>query len=162
MLPRTAQYFHRTHELHRTDLAMNLVVLIAFTGRATPVENSPGFVASAAEGRVMLVLDPRPGPGRTTFTHARFKTLVYAQGGRFYEAGRVEFPGSDHFLTVDTPDPGTSREAPDGSSSGSVTWRILSGGGGFEAAQGLVTGNFTSSADGTFTDHHLYRIVLPD
>jgi hypothetical protein len=141
---------------------MVLVLLIAFTGRTTPVENSPGFVSSAAEGRVLLVLDPRAASGGNALTKARFKTLVYAQSGRFYEAGRVEFPGTDHFLMVDTPDPGTSREAPDGSSCGSVTWRILSGGGDFAAAQGLVTGNFTSAAEGTFTDHHLYRIVLPD
>lgn len=140
---------------------MILVLLIAFTGRTSPVENSPGFVSSAAEGKVLLVLDPRATPDNNAFANARFKTLVYAQSGRFYEAGRVEFPGTDHFLMVDTPEPGTSREASDGSSSGSVTWRILSGGGDFEGAQGLVTGNFTGAADGTFTDHHLYRIVLP-
>ena len=141
---------------------MILVLLIAFTGRASPIEDSPGFVSSAAEGKVLLVLDPRAAHGSSAYTNARFKTLVFAQSGRFYEAGRVEFPGTEHFLMVDTPDPGTSREAPDGSSSGSVTWRILSGGGDFEGAQGLVTGNFTSAAEGTFTDHHLYRIVLPD
>jgi hypothetical protein len=141
---------------------MILVLLIAFTGRTAPVENSPGFVSSAADGKVLLVLDPRAAPGSNAFTQARFKTLVYAQGGRFYEAGRVEFPGTDHFLIVDTPEPGISQEAADGSSRGSVIWRILSGGGDFQGAQGLVTGNFTSAAEGTFTDHHLYRIVLPD
>ncbi len=135
---------------------MILVLLIVFRGRTTPVESSPGFVSSVADGDVLLVSEP----GKS-FANARFKTLVYAQSGRFYEAGRVEFPGTDHFLMVDTPEPGTSREAVDGSSSGSVTWRILSGGGDFEGAQGLVTGNFTGAADGTFTDHHLYRIVLP-
>ena len=141
---------------------MILVLLIVFTGRSTPVDNSPGFVSSVADGDVLLVSAPRATLGSASFTTARFKTQVYVQNGRFYEAGRVEFPGTGHFLMVDTPDPGTSREAPDGSSSGSVTWRIISGGGNFQGAHGLVTGNFTSTAEGAFTDHHLYKIVLPD
>ena len=141
---------------------MIVVFFIAFTGRGTPVESSPGFVSSAADGQVLWMSDPRPTRGGAVPGDARFKTLVYAQNGKFYEAGRVEFPGTPHFLVVDTPEPGTSREAPDGTSSGSVTWRILSGGGGFQGARGLATGNFTSAAEGTFTDHHVYRIVLPD
>jgi hypothetical protein len=141
---------------------MIVVLFIVFTGRGSPVESSPGFVSSAADGKVLWMTDPRPNEGRAAPADARFKTMVYAQGGKFYEAGRVEFPGTGHFLLVDTPEPGTVREAPDGTSSGAVIWRILSGGGDFQGAGGLVTGNFTSAADGTFTDHHVYRIVLPD
>jgi hypothetical protein len=139
---------------------MILVLLVVFTGRSAPVENSPGFVSSVADGKVLSVSDPRATPANAPFSNARFKTMVYAQGGKFYEAGRVEFPGTPHFLVIDTPEPGTSHSAPDGTSSGTVTWRILSGGGDFDAAQGLVTGNFSGAADGTFTDHHVYRIVL--
>jgi hypothetical protein len=141
---------------------MIVVLFIAFSGRGTPVESSPGFVSSAADGKVLWMTDPRPDHRGAPLVDARFKTLVYAQSGKFHEAGRVEFPGTGDFLVVDTPEPGSFREAPDGVSSGSVTWRILSGGGGFQGAGGLVTGNFTSAADGTFQDHHVYRIVLPD
>lgn len=143
---------------------MIVVLFIVFTGRGSPVESSPGFVSSAADGKVLWMTDPRPGGAAAVLAGAAFKTLVYAPpgGGKFHEAGRVEFPGTPHFLVVDTPEPGTVREAPDGVSSGAVIWRIRSGGGGFQGAGGLVTGNFTGAADGTFTDHHVYRIVLPE
>jgi hypothetical protein len=87
--------------------------------------------------------------------------MVYFQAGKFHESGRIDFPGTDSYLIVDTTEPGTAADAPDGTSTASMTWHIASGGGKFKGAQGQITGNSRGTADGRFTDHQVYKIVLP-
>jgi hypothetical protein len=74
--------------------------------------------------------------------------------------GRIDFPGTDSYLIVETTEPGTAADAPDGTTTSSMTWHIASGGGKFKGAQGQITGNSQGTADGRFTDHQVYKIVL--
>ena len=44
---------------------------------------------------------------------------------------------------------------------GGVLWTITGGDGAFAGARGLITSNFTVSADGAVIDHHVARVYLP-
>lgn len=140
-------------------------MLIVFVGRGTPIDHATGFVVSEAQGRILSLTAPAEGPAAGGLSApaggARMKTVVSNREGRFWEAGRVEFPGIDSWLDVDTPEPGAAQTREDGSSFGSISWRVLGGGGRFEGACGIVTGNFTGDADGGFVDHQLYKLFLP-
>jgi hypothetical protein len=138
-----------------------LTLLVEFRGQGTPLENSPGFSVSEAAGPIKSVSGTVPGevsPLRSA-GDVRMKTRVFTLEGRFWESGEILFPqlGS---LIVDSPAPGTVHQRPDGSSCGSITWRVLSGTGQLEGAQGIVTGNFTGDAQGGFIDHQVYNLLL--
>jgi hypothetical protein len=144
---------------------MSLTLVIVFMGRTVPIDGFPGFVIAEADGTVLALSAPsdmaaeaRPD---STLSTAHFKTMVFSQGGKFHESGRIDFPGTDSYLIVATNDAGTYTEAPDGTSTASMTWRISSGGGKFQGAQGQITGNSRGAADGHFTDHQVYKIELP-
>jgi hypothetical protein len=42
-----------------------------------------------------------------------------------------------------------------------VTWTITGGDGRFAGARGVITSNFTVSAEGEVVDHHVSRLYLP-
>jgi hypothetical protein len=44
---------------------------------------------------------------------------------------------------------------------GGVVWAITAGDGAFAGARGLITSNFTVSADGEVIDHHVTRLYVP-
>ena len=44
---------------------------------------------------------------------------------------------------------------------GGVLWTITAGEGAFAGARGLITSNFTVSADGEVIDNHFTRLYLP-
>jgi hypothetical protein len=144
---------------------MILTLIIVFMGRTVPLEDFPGFVSAEADGVVLSTAQaPEPPAAAQTdaaLSKAHFKTMVYFQAGRFHESGRIDFPGTDSYLIVSTAEPGTSADAPDGTSTASMTWQITSGGGRFKGAQGQITGNSLGTADGHFTDHQVYKIRLP-
>ena len=141
-----------------------VTLLVHFEGEGSPVPDAKGFVRSQATGTVLdvksegLSIEARiehvPGS-------ASFDTMVFAQDGRFWEAGRVDFPGIGSHLIVETRYPGRSVDLPGGEAAGSISWTIIGGGGRFDGATGIVTGNFTARSDGRFFDHHLYKIRLP-
>jgi len=144
---------------------MNIVtLLIHFEGEGNPVPNAKGFVRSQATGMILDVKNEGLSSEATIERvpgQARFSTMVFAQDGRFWEAGRVDFPEIGSDLIVETGHPGSSVDLPGGESAGSISWTIIGGGGRFEGASGIVTGNFTARSDGRFFDHHLYKIRLP-
>jgi hypothetical protein len=141
-----------------------LTMLVHFEGEGSPVPDAKGFVRSQAVGTILDVKNEGLSaeariehiPGR-----ASFSTMVFAQDGRFWEAGRVDFPEISSHLIVETRHPGSSVDLPGGASAGSISWTIIGGGGRFDGATGIVTGNFTARSDGRFFDHHLYKFLLP-
>ena len=144
---------------------MNIVtVLIHFEGEGSPVPDAKGFVRSQATGTILDVKSEGLSP-EAKIEHvpgqASFNTMVFAQDGRFWEAGRVDFPDIGSHLIVETRHPGASVDLPGGAAYGSISWTIIGGGGRFDRATGTVTGNFTARSDGRFFDHHLYKIQLP-
>jgi hypothetical protein len=87
---------------------------------------------------------------------------MHVHAGRFHESGCIDFPGTNSHLMVTTIEPGTTADAPNGTSTASMVWHVQSGGGRFKGAQGHITGNSAGTADGRFTDHQVYKINLPD
>jgi hypothetical protein len=141
-----------------------LTLLIHFEGEGNPVPDAKGFVRSEATGTILDVnnagISSEAQIGRIP-GQASFSTMVFVQDGRFWEAGRVDFPEIGSHLTVETRYPGSSIDLPGGEAAGSISWTIIGGGGRFDGASGIVTGNFTARSDGRFFDHHLYKIRLP-
>ena len=80
--------------------------------------------------------------------------------GSFVEEGTITYgrAGSVTFATVGR---GTVAPAPvAGWMSGAVMWTVTGGGGTFSGATGLITSNFTVSAQGVVVDHHVARLYL--
>jgi hypothetical protein len=81
--------------------------------------------------------------------------------GTFVEAGTITY-GAAGAITFDTLGRGWVAPGPaPGSMAGGVLWSVTGGEGQFAGAQGLITSNFTVSADGEVVDHHVARIYLP-
>lgn len=131
-------------------------MLIAFKGHGDQIGHATGFVESRAEGQI-LSADGLDAP----CSEARFRSIVASTSAGNWEAGRVEFPAIDSWLDVDTPSPGHAEDKTDGTSAGTITWRVLDGGGLFAGANGFVTGNFTGATDGSFVDHQLFKLFVP-
>src|SRR5690242_10405540 len=109
-----------------------MVMLIVFEGEGAQIGAAAGFVESRANGRVVAAagLD-------MPCERASFRSVVAGTSAGNWEAGRVDFEGIDSWLDVDTPFPGQAADRSDGSSAGSITWRVLAGGGRFAGATGL-------------------------
>jgi hypothetical protein len=149
----------------RRNVMAVFTMLVLFEGEGAPVPDAAGFVRSEARGTILSVSGgalPPEGEVQSPAGEARFSTMVFAQDGRFFEAGRVDFPGIGSHLIVTTRQPGTSNDLPGGASAGSISWTVTGGGGRFEGATGIVTGNFTARADGRFFDHQLFKLILPN
>jgi hypothetical protein len=80
--------------------------------------------------------------------------------GTFVEDGTITY-GSAGSVTFQTVGRGTVAPAPiDGWTSGAVMWVVTGGRGLFQGATGLITSNFTVSAQGVVIDHHVARLYL--
>jgi len=139
-------------------------MLVLFEGEGAPMPDAAGFVKSEATGTILAVSNdglPPDGQIERPEGGARFSTMVFSRDGRFWEAGRVDFPGIASHLTVETIHPGATADRLGGASAGAIAWSVTGGGGRFAGATGIVTGNFTAQPDGRFLDHQLYKLVLP-
>jgi hypothetical protein len=93
--------------------------------------------------------------------HAVLESVVERfPDGSFVEDGTITYgrAGSITFVTVGR---GTVAPAPlAGWTSGAVIWTVTEGRGTFSGARGLITSNFTVSAQGVVVDHHVARLYL--
>jgi hypothetical protein len=93
--------------------------------------------------------------------HAVLESVVQRfPDGSFVEDGTITYgrAGSIAFATVGR---GTVAPAPlEGWTSGAVMWTVTGGRGAFSGAKGLITSNFTVSAQGVVVDHHVARLYL--
>lgn len=137
-------------------------MLIHFTGKGEPIGHAAGCFLSRAEGAVLALESAGDARGdlQVPTRRATFETVVMARGEQTFESGRVDFPDIGSWLDVDTVIPGRVTTQDDGVSTGSISWRVVDGGGRFEGASGIVTGNFIGYPDGTFSDHQLFKLVL--
>jgi hypothetical protein len=82
--------------------------------------------------------------------------------GSFVEDGTITY-GRAGRLTFDTVGRGHVGPSPQpGRVHGTVMWRVTGGEGRLAGAQGLITSNFTVTADGEVVDDHFTRLFLPD
>lgn len=98
------------------------------------------------------------GPNGEAAT-TRSEVVVGPEG--FKETGTIEYAGRGKvsFETVGFGQLGPS-PVPD-IQCGAVVWRITSGEGEFQGAQGYITSNFTVSAVGEVVDNNYLRIYIP-
>ena len=81
--------------------------------------------------------------------------------GAFVESGRIDY-GTTGSITFQTVGQGVLGPSPlPGVQRGAVMWEVTGGDGQFRGAQGLITSNFTVSAEGEVTDDHFVRLFLP-
>jgi hypothetical protein len=81
--------------------------------------------------------------------------------GTFVEDGTITY-GSAGSVRFETVGRGWVEPAPrPGWVVGGVVWTVTSADGAFTGARGLITSNFTVSADGDVIDDHVARLYLP-
>ena len=145
-----------------------LVFALEFRGKAGPVPGVDGrrearTTATSQTLSTLLGADGVVGrvegrAGETAVLEARVQRFA---DGTFVEEGSIRYgaAGGITFVTVGRGFVGPSPH--EGSSAGGVVWRVTGGDGTFTLARGLITSNFTVTADGDVVDDHFARIYLP-
>jgi hypothetical protein len=145
-----------------------IVFALEFRGRGGPEPGSPtrrrarttapSQVLRAALGPEGVSAAVEPIAGESAVLESRVERFA---DGTFVEDGTITY-GAAGSVTFDTVGRGHVGPAPiAGTSHGVVMWRITGGAGRFAGAQGLITSNFTVSADGLVTDDQFARLYLP-
>ena len=145
-----------------------LVFALEFRGKAGPVPGVKGARTARTTASSQTLATFLGGnwirarveaiAGETAVLEARVQR---ADDGTFVEEGTIGYgpAGTIHFETVGR---GWVEPGPEaGSSVGGVLWRVTGGEGGFAGARGLITSNFTVSADGEVVDNHFARLFVP-
>ena len=137
---------------HRTNVALHLLVcaLVFLLARRLGAEVVAAALATLAWG-----LFPRLTEAVTFVSE-----VVLADDG-FDEVGTISYAGrgSLKFTTIGKGHMGPS--AVSGINHGAVLWNIAEGDGEFSGATGLITSNFTFSAEGDVVDNQYVRIYTP-
>lgn len=145
-----------------------IVFALEFRGRAGPVAGSEATrrARSTAPSQTLATVLGREGvrarvqtiPGETAVLESRVERFG---DGTFVEDGTIVY-GSAGTITFETLGRGWVGPAPRaGWVMGGVLWAITAGDGAFAGARGLLTSNFTVSADGEVIDYHVARVYLP-
>lgn len=145
-----------------------LVFALEFRGHAGPAPGLPRRrrARSAAPSQVLqTVLGPEALQASREAVAGGSATLEseierFADGS-FEEWGTIRYGdlGGVSFSTVGRGVVGPSPLA--GWHRGAVIWEVTAGDGRFAGAQGLITSNFTVSAEGEVVDDHVARFYLP-
>jgi len=145
-----------------------VVFALEFKGRAGPVPGSGSkrqARSTAPSQTLSTVLGPEGVRARVEMAAGESAVLdsrVERFGdGSFVEDGTITY-GSAGRVVFETLGRGWVGPAPAaGWVVGGVVWTITAGDGAFAGARGLITSNFTVSADGEVIDHHVTRLFLP-
>lgn len=142
-----------------------LVFALEFRGRAGAGPDGTRRARSAAPSQSLttvlgaggIAADVKPLDGERAVLESVVERFP---DGSFVEEGRVTYGGAGS-VTFETVGRGTVAPAPvAGWTSGAVIWRVTGGRGALEGASGLITSNFTVSADGVVIDHHVARLYV--
>lgn len=145
-----------------------VVFALEFKGRAGPVPGSASerrARSTAPSQTLSTVLGPAGVRARVEIVAGEAAVLesrVERFGdGSFVEDGAITY-GSAGRVVFETLGRGWVGPAPAaGWVVGGVVWTITAGDGAFAGARGLITSNFTVSAEGEVIDHHVTRLYLP-
>jgi hypothetical protein len=146
-----------------------LVFALEFHGRGEAVLGSANMrrartTASSQAFRTALAADGIHArveaiAGETAVLESRVERFP---DGSFVEDGTITY-GRAGRLTFDTVGRGHVGPSPlPGRVHGTVMWRVTGSEGQLAGAQGLITSNFTVTADGEVIDNHFTRLFLPD
>ena len=145
-----------------------IVFALEFRGQAGPVPGSDSKrqARSTAPSQTLATVLERDGVrariDATTGDTAVLESRVERFGdGTFVEDGTITY-GAAGSVTFETIGRGWVAPAPlAGWVVGGVLWTITAGEGAFRGARGLITSNFTVSAQGQVIDDHVARLYLP-
>ena len=146
-----------------------IVFALEFRGGGEDVPGSPGQrrARTTASSQTLSTLLGADGvraridtaAGETAVLEARVERFgdgTFVEEGEitYGTAGRITFTTLGRGRVVPGPVPGAVH--------GAVIWAITGGAGRFAGAAGLITSNFSVSAAGDVTDHHVARLHLPE
>jgi hypothetical protein len=145
-----------------------IVFALEFRGRAGPVPGSDSTrqARSTAPSQALSTVLSGEGvsvavkqlPGESAVLDSRVERFG---DGTFVEDGTITY-GTAGRVRFETLGRGWVGPAPvSGWVVGGVTWTITGGDGRFAGARGVITSNFTVSAEGEVVDHHVSRLYLP-
>jgi len=145
-----------------------LVFALEFRGRAGPVPGSESKrqARSTAPSQTLSTVLGREGVSARGEAMAGERAVLESRverfgDGSFVEDGTIAY-GSAGTVAFETIGRGWVAPAPQtGWVVGGVLWTITTGDGAFAGARGLITSNFTVSADGEVIDDHFARLYLP-
>ncbi|MFW6076005.1 MAG: hypothetical protein ACOC9Y_10445 [Chloroflexota bacterium] len=136
-----------------------VIYAMQFSGKGAPTdrENVLQAATSSPSSRIMSRVGPNgleSSIEEADGDPASFESEVTLTGDTsFTETGKVTF-GSGNSFRFSTIGEGYLAPSPEeGLNHGSVMWRVDSGEGQFAGASGIITSNFTFSADGEVTDN---------
>jgi len=143
-----------------------LVFALQFTGRAGVGADGKRRARSTAPSQTLLTALGAGGI-ETAVTRREGEDAVLESAveryddGSFVEDGTITYgrAGSVSFVTL-----GRGTVAPSakpGWMCGAVIWAVTTADGTLAGAQGIITSNFTVSADGEVVDNHFARLYLP-
>jgi hypothetical protein len=145
-----------------------LVFALAFRGTAGPVAGGGGTrrarttaasqtltTVFGADGIDVRVADVEGDRAVLESSVERFDDGSFVEDGTitYGQAGRVSFVTIGRGTVAPSPVPGWQR--------GAVIWLITAADGKLAGAQGIITSNFTVSAQGEVVDNHVTRLYLP-
>ena len=142
-----------------------LVYALQFKGGAVPESGTVFRVQEkAASASITTVVNSgglTGGFDPAAVAEATFESRVeLAEDGTFDETGTISF-GPTHRFHFRTKVRGWVDQSPDPSMRhGTVTFEITSGEGQFKDASGLITSNFSMTAEGEVTEHHLGVVYI--
>ena len=145
-----------------------LVFALEFRGRAGPVPGSESKrqARSTAPSQTLSTVLEREGVRARVDVVAGEGAVLESRverfgDGSFVEDGTIAYGGAGT-VAFETIGRGWVAPAPrTGWVVGGVLWTITSGNGAFTGARGLITSNFTVSANGEVVDDHFTRLYLP-
>jgi hypothetical protein len=145
-----------------------IVFALEFRGRAGPVPGaeSKRQARTIAPSQTLSTVLEREGVRVRIETMAGESAVLESRverfgDGSFVEDGTIAY-GSAGTVAFETIGRGWVAPAPRaGWVVGGVLWTITSGDGALAGAYGLITSNFTVSADGEVIDDHFTRLYLP-
>ena len=143
-----------------------LLYAMQFRGEGAPADDGSMHAATRSPStRITSSVGPSGlggGIERGDGGDATFVSQVRMTGDTsFTETGTITF-GDGNSFEFSTIGEGYMGSSPvEGMAHGAISWRIDSGTGQFAGATGIITSNFTFSAEGEVTDHQFGVIWLP-
>ena len=142
-----------------------VVFALEFRGRAGEGPGGQRLARSVAKSQTLsTVIEPAGVSARVEAVageSAVLESRIERFGdGTFVEDGTITY-GTAGSVSFETIGRGWVGQAPTGWVMGGVVWTVTGGHGVFAGARGIVTSNFTVSADGDVVDTHVARLYVP-
>jgi hypothetical protein len=143
-----------------------LVFALEFTGKAGPGADGKRHARTTASSQTLITVLGAGGIEaaltKLEGEHAVLESTVERfDDGTFVEDGTITYGGAGAVSFVTLGRGTVAPSAKPGWVCGAVIWTVTSAEGTLTGARGIITSNFTVSADGEVVDNHFTRLYLP-